>query len=251
MRKSNVEFKVGIFVFVALAILSLLVLKAGDFYIKPGYTIRLVFDFVSGIDRGSPVRLAGVTVGEIKEITVVRDEKGQTRVEMRCWIMQGVFIEADAEARINALGLLGEKYVEILPGTTGAPVLGDGGTLVGYTPVLFEKLTESGGRLIQKVERAIDNVNEVVADPAFKNSVRSTFSNASDTFGSANHLMQDLTQVSTDLKETAQSARIVMGRLRDGEGTVGKLLKEETIANDLEAFVKDIKANPWKLLKKS
>ncbi|MGB2706304.1 MAG: MlaD family protein [Candidatus Omnitrophota bacterium] len=50
--------------------------------------------------------------------------------------------------------------------------------------------------------------------------------------------------------EIADSADVVMTRLKEGKGTVGKLLVDETIYNDLEAFVKDIKAHPWKLLKK-
>jgi len=50
--------------------------------------------------------------------------------------------------------------------------------------------------------------------------------------------------------EIADSVDVVMMRLKKGEGTIGKLLVEETIYNDLEAFVKDIKAHPWKLLKR-
>jgi len=50
--------------------------------------------------------------------------------------------------------------------------------------------------------------------------------------------------------EVADSADVVMTRLKEGKGTIGKLLVEETIYNDLGAFVKDIKAHPWKLLRK-
>ena len=65
VKKAGLEFKVGIFVAISLGILSFLVFKAGDFNVKPGYTVRFVFNSVSGIDEGSPVRLAGVTVGEV------------------------------------------------------------------------------------------------------------------------------------------------------------------------------------------
>jgi len=52
------------------------------------------------------------------------------------------------------------------------------------------------------------------------------------------------------LDQVADSTNVVMGRLRDGEGTIGKLLVEEKIYNDLETLVDDIKRNPWKLLHK-
>ena len=243
MKKTNLEFKVGLFVFTAIAVLCMLIFKTGDFYVKPGYRVSFVFDFVSGVDQGSPVRLAGVNVGEVVGIKIFRNANGATRAEVTCRIQQGIPIEDDADVRINTLGLLGEKYVEILPGTTGNTVLTDGGVVDGKNPILLEKITESGNRLLNKIEKTVDNLNEIVADPKFKDSVKGTFSNAES-------VAKNLQETTDDLRDAAKSARIVLGRLRDGQGTVGKLLKDDTMARDLEAFVADIKAHPWKLLKK-
>ncbi|MCG3176258.1 MAG: hypothetical protein MOGMAGMI_01204 [Candidatus Omnitrophica bacterium] len=251
MKKAGLEFRVGLFVIVAAGVLGVLVIKAGDFTTKPGYTVRMIFDSVSGIDPGSPVRLAGVNVGQVKQVRVIRNEESRTQVEVVTWVEQGVYIEDDAESRISSLGILGEKYIEVLPGTAGAKPVGDGGVLGGKTPMSMERISESGGRLIQKLEKAVDSINEVVAEEQFKDSVRNTFVKAEGTFGSAETVITDLKEASADLKDAARSARIVLGRLRDGEGTVGKLLKDDTIAKELEAFVKEIKKNPWKLLKKS
>ncbi len=242
MRKSNLEFKVGVFVLISLAILGWLVIKAGDFTLKPGYTIRFVFGSVGGVETGSPIRLAGVPVGQVKSIQVMRN-RGETQVEISAWIEQGVFIEEDAEVQVNTLGLLGEKYIEITPGTTGSKTLGDGGTVSGRTPATFEKITESGTRLIQKMEHTVDNINSVVTDPEFKTAAKGTFVNA-------NEVAKNLQEASEDIKDAAKSARIVLGRLRDGEGTVGRLLKDDKISKDMEAFVADLKAHPWKLLKR-
>ena len=244
MRKAGLEFKVGVFVVIALAILAGLVVKAGDFYLKPGFTIRLVFDSASGIDTGSPVKLAGVTVGEVKEIHVVRSPAGQTQVELRCWVNQGVYLEDDAEPRIGAMGLLGEKYIEIISGTSGHKAIGDGGILEGRKSSNVDDILNASQRLIAKMDTTMDSVNQVVADPDFKAHVKGTFVNADKV--SAN-----LVETTEDLKDAMKSAKIVLGRLRDGEGTVGKLLKEDKIAKDLEAFVADIKSHPWKLLKRN
>jgi phospholipid/cholesterol/gamma-HCH transport system substrate-binding protein len=204
MKKAGLELKVGIFVFVALASLAALVFKAGDFYLKPGYTIRIVFNFVSGVDKGTPVRLAGVNVGEIKEVHIVRNAEGATQVEMTAWIMKGAFIEEDAEARINSLGLLGEKYVEVIPGTSGNKTLSEGGTLIGKSPVAMEKFAEAGNSLINKIEYTFDNVNEVVADPKFKAALK-------NTFGSAEEVTQNLREASEDLKDTLTKERRKFG----------------------------------------
>ena len=244
MNKTGLELKVGVFVFVALVVLGLLVFKAGDFYLKPGYTIRFLFNSVSGVSGGSPVRVAGVDVGEVRAVQVVRSAEGRTHVEVVAWIEQGVAIEEDAEARINSLGLLSEKYIEVLPGTPGSPTLKNGGVLSGKLSVAFDKLTESGSRLIDKMETAVDSLNNVIADPAFQGNVK-------DTFSGAARVSKSLQETTEDLKDAAKSARIVLGRMRDGQGTIGRLLTNDTIAQDLEAFVKDLKAHPWKLLKKS
>jgi len=244
MKKMGLEFKVGVFVIVSLAILGILVVKAGDFYMKPGYTVRLLFNYVSGVDTGSPVRLAGVNVGEVKEIHIIRNEKGQTQVECLAWISKDAKIEEDSRVRINSLGLLGEKYIEILPGTSGTTTLSNNGLLMGKPPANMEEIVDSGTRLINKIEFTVENINDVVADPAFKASVKNTFTNA-------DKLTKDLSEMTSDLKEAVASAKVVLGRLRDGEGSVGRLLKDDKIAKDLEAFVADIKAHPWKLLKRN
>ena len=244
MKKAGLEFKVGIFVVAALAILGGLVMKTGDFYLKPGYAVRMIFDTVSGIDTGSPVKLAGVTVGEVKEINVVRSAEGETQVEVHARIDEGVYLEEDARPRIDSMGFLGEKYIEILPGTSGNKAVSGGGVLAGHEPSNMDDIMASGQRLIGKMEYAMDNVNQVVADPEFKTHLKGTFVNA-------DKVATNLVETSEDLKDAAKSAKVVMGRLRDGEGTVGKLLKEDKIAKDLEAFVVDIKAHPWKLLKRN
>ena len=244
MLKKNMELKVGGFVFIALILLAVLVFKSGDFYLKPGYTVRFIFDSVGGVESGSPVLLAGVNVGEVKSAQAVRNTEGKTYAEVVARIMQGVLIEEDAEVRITSIGLLGERHVEILPGSAGSATVVPGAVLTGRSSVAFGKLTESGNRLIGKLEYSVDNLNKVVADPAFQADVK-------DTFSGAAKVSKNLQETTEDLKEAAKSARIVLGRMRDGEGTVGRLMKDDKIAKDLESFVADIKAHPWKLLKRN
>ena len=250
MKKAGLEIKVGLFVIAALGILFYLVFRSGDFYMKPGYTVRFVFSFVQGIDKGTPVKLAGVTVGEVKEIHVVRNPKGETQVEVGAWIAQGVAIEDDAKAVIKSLGMLGEKYIEIIPGTPNYKLIANGSTLIGKNPFAIEDIAEGTRQLIAQLQSVSENINGVVGDPEFKSAIKGTFVNADRAFSDADVTIKNFTQASEDLKQAASSAKIVLGRMRDGEGTVGRLLKNDQIARDLEAFTADIKEHPWKLLKK-
>ena len=192
------ELKVGIFIMIGIAILFIIVFSIGDIYlIKPGYRINVTFNFASGIGPSAPVRLAGVGVGQVEGLKVFYDKnEDRTKVEVNAWIKDvNTRIEKDARATINTLGLLGEKYLEINPGTPASGFLKDKDLLIGKDPVPMEKITENLASLS-------DSVNTIVE------------------------------------------------RLRKGEGTIGKLLTEDSIYKNLEAFTDDIKRHPWKLLNK-
>ena len=178
MKKANLEFKVGIFVFLALVTLLVLVFKTGDFYMKPGYTARFIFDFVSGVDKGSPVRLAGVNVGEVTGIQIIRNAAGATQAEVTARIDQGISIEEDADVRINTLGLLGEKYVEILPGPGQGRVLKAGEGLMGAGAVSELQLTQQFARVLSQFEATLNSANTFVGDPRIAQRIGSTLENA-------------------------------------------------------------------------
>jgi len=200
----NFEIKVGIFVFLGILIMFIIVFSIGEFYIlKPTYNIKVLFGFANGIAVGAPVRLAGVHVGEVEDISVFYDtEIQQTRVMLVAKIKKQSRIEKNAVCRINTLGLLGEKYLEVTPGTAAAGFLEDQEAVVGDDPVPMEEITET------------------------------------------------MKELSDNAKSITESANIVLGRLERGEGTIGKLLVEEKVYNDLQEFVEDIKEHPWKLLVK-
>lgn len=191
------ELKVGIFILIGMAILFFIVFSMGDINLsKSIYHIKVTFSFASGIGPSAPVRLAGVGIGQVEGIKLIYSEKEQkTYAEVYAWINDGVKIEEDAIATINTLGLLGEKYLEILPGTPGKPVIGNNGALKGKDPVPMEKITEN-------------------------------------------------------LAKLSDSVNVIVERLKNGEGTIGKLLVDDTIYDNVAAFTEDIKKHPWKLLSK-
>lgn len=117
------ELKVGVFIMIGITILFLIVFSVGDINLsKTGYKIRVLFNFASGIGASAPVRLAGVGVGQIQGIRLINEGGNKTKAELTVWIQDNAKIEEDSLVTINTLGLLGEKYLEILPGTPGSPL---------------------------------------------------------------------------------------------------------------------------------
>ena len=174
------ELKVGAFILIGIAILFIIVFSIGDIYIvKPGYRVKVMFDFAAGIGPTAPVRLAGVGVGQVDGIHIVFDEKEKrSKAELTAWIKDDVRIESDSDITINTLGLLGEKYLEIFPGTPGGPYLKDGDMIVGRDPIPTEKITDNLAKLsdsvtdmVKRIERGEETLGKFLTDETVYNNV--------------------------------------------------------------------------------
>jgi phospholipid/cholesterol/gamma-HCH transport system substrate-binding protein len=193
--KSNIEFRLGIFIFVAAAILVIFILSIGGIKTwTASYRVNFIFDFVNGIKIGAPVRFAGVDVGGVKEIKFIFDpQEPKTKVKIIGWVKKEIKIPVDSAVWVNTLGLLGEKYIEIMPGKDYNKVVTPDQTLVGIDPIPIHEVTV----LAKKI---VDDLDESIV------------------------------------------------KIKNKEGTIGKLLYDDAIYKELEAFMQDIRKNPWKLL---
>jgi len=116
MSSISAEAKVGLFVLVALIILGYMSFRVGEqgFGMKKGYPVNVVFDDATGLEKDASVQIAGVEVGRVEDISL---KNGKALVRLR--ITPEVKLEKDAEAKIKAYGILGDKYVDYRPGDTG------------------------------------------------------------------------------------------------------------------------------------
>ena len=163
-KKSRLELAVGIFIIIGLGILVLFVFFISDFQlIKAGYRFDVVFGFANGIKIGAPARLAGVDVGEVKDIVIFQDSvTGKPKARIRVWVQKDTRVPVDSQIWINTLGLLGEKYLEMMPGKNYELTVKENDTLQGKDPIPMEEITEETRKLVLKIEETVDNLNEVL-----------------------------------------------------------------------------------------
>ena len=130
--------KLGAFFLVVLILAGVLIWRIEDLRLArgPGKKISVEFKDVAGLDAKSTVRLAGVRVGKVSKIRLSPD--GKAIVDMV--LDRDVDLRQGATAAVANLGLLGEKYVELVPGPVGAPELPEGTTLKGDLPVSFDTI---------------------------------------------------------------------------------------------------------------
>lgn len=199
-RRPTYELKVGIFAFGGLLILITFVFYIGNIsLLNPGYLVNIRFRSASGIAPGAPVHVAGVVSGEVKDVKV-KFEEGNTFVDLRVWIREGTRVPSNSVAEIKTLGLLGEKYLDILPQPNAHVFLRQGDLLAGKDPISMDDVVARSHQLVTRLE------------------------GATETFDT------------------------ILRRVEAGEGTLGKLVSDDSLYQDMRELMTDLKRNPWKLL---
>ena len=246
-KESNLEVKVGAFVLVAIVCLVGFVFSISDFSIfKKGENYRVMFQFANGLKKGAPVRVAGVDAGHVREIKVAYDAATRvTDVTVDVWMERGHSIPSDSKFLINQLGLLGEKYLEVMPGMS-QELVAPGSMVRGEDPVPMESITKTLGSLGAKVETTLNSINTGVLSEANKFALAVTLANlAKMTEGINTGVLTEANKVA--LAATLANTAAVTGALRNGEGTVGKFLTDPSVFRNMDELSADLKVNPWKL----
>jgi phospholipid/cholesterol/gamma-HCH transport system substrate-binding protein len=267
MSRLTVEAKVGFFVVIGIMILAYMSMKVGKFKYGPerGYSVHGYFGSAEGLVEGVPVKIAGVEVGRVEEITL---EAGKAKV--RFLLNPDVEIGQDVQASIRTKGILGDKYVELIPGSPQAPSLKPGGRIaLTESPTNIDTLLKqlsSVGKDVQEITRSF---SAVLGGPEGQASLKIMVDNLRDMSRTLNETVQkndeninrmldNLTVFAKDLRnlsgtnkealnETVANFREASGQLREtilalsqitdkinrGEGAIGKLVHDEETVESL------------------
>ena len=192
--REELEVKVGIFVLVGVIILSIIVFSIGDIKVlKRGYTIKLRFNDISGLEVGAPVNLLGVEIGEVKSIDFIYNERlKKMQIELLLWIKEGTKIGEDTTAKVKRLGLMGEKYVGLTPGDPEVRFLEKGNILYGQDPISIEDVTEEIYLASNEIKKAVFYINDILGDKKVRNNFRQTLRNIKEASENLNELTADI-----------------------------------------------------------
>lgn len=167
------EAKVGLVSAIGLIILGWMIIWVGHIDFGPkGNTVDAVFHYVDGLVEGNPVRYAGVDVGKVNKVVVT--PKG---VIVKILLKPGITIPEGSKFTISSMGLLGEKFIEIIPNPSAAGFLQDGEQVVGVDPQRLDELFTMTDKLLKDMQKLVNNINEVVGSEASKTALKKTILN--------------------------------------------------------------------------
>lgn len=177
----SAEAKVGLLVIVvALLAVGTAVFLSGVLRDVGAFRITVMFENVHGLDRGASVRLLGVTVGRVREVSIAPHPKFPGKqVAVLCTIRPGTIVYAEDTFSVVQGALVGDKYLSITqaPQAAGRHRLEDGGVVAGSGATGAEVVMDEAQRLISTARTAVESANLVMSDPAVQENVKATVAN--------------------------------------------------------------------------
>lgn len=281
-KYASLELKVGLTAAVALILLAIMIFSVEKIrFGRAGYPLDVSFNFVDGINPQADVVIGGgVKIGRVESITMVGE-----RIRLRVLIQERFKIPTDAKFQILSKGLMGDKYLNIVPTTASREYLRPGAQVEGVEPANIDKA-------FNRLGQVADSVRVLLGDPQMKTSLTDLLKNLSSLSrrldevvakneGNINRSFRDFSASAADIRDFSQNLKSIgqglesvlaqdnlehlrttlenlsktsiqlqreVDQINQGKGTLGVLIQDEQLANDLKSLVEDVKAHPWKLL---
>jgi phospholipid/cholesterol/gamma-HCH transport system substrate-binding protein len=269
----TIEFKVGLLVLVVGGLIAFMSLQVSDDPSVIGRAQRAWFlvPSASGLVKGSGVKAAGIPVGVIKDI---RLQDGMARVEIT--VKGDLPLYSSAGVQIKSQGILGDRHVEVYPGSpTDPPLPANGqilnvsdkgnldnlvsqvgeitGSLKSVAQALNESVTDDGTRK-HILGRIVSNIEKVTEDLA--GLTREKRGQLGDIVDQVDRITKTLDDMLNNEKEGGfrktfdkSLARIdkslknieeITSKINEGEGTLGKLISDETVAENVSEAIEGL-----------
>jgi phospholipid/cholesterol/gamma-HCH transport system substrate-binding protein len=225
MRERGLEFKVGLLLLVSSAILIGFVLVLGNVSLRSGFTFYVDYDYVGSLQSGAPIKLSGIKVGEVHAVDLhggAIDPSIHQRVQVRvtAWVEDRVrdAIRGDAEFFINTAGVLGEQYLEIVPGTDWDHPPIQPGAIVHDPHVVHDPPRTD--LVVARLYEVLDGVSSVLRDD--RDAIKHLLGNGASAVAEINQLLvdnrADLRALIGSTAELAREGTSTLTRLNAGLG---------------------------------
>jgi phospholipid/cholesterol/gamma-HCH transport system substrate-binding protein len=246
MNDSHFERKVGLFVAFGLLLSALLILNfsKGFTLFKKTNTIHITMSTVAGLKPAADVMMSGVPIGKV--VATPLNDDGSS-VDVKVEILARLKIHTNATFRIDALGFIGDEYIEITPAEgsleeeSKVPFLTNGQTIMGEKPLNMQEavrsvsgFVEQGQKTMRDIDKAVTNITDIVLAP-----------------GNLSNFVATITEIESVTTNLVNMAAVARGLLDSNAPTVRSALANfadasqrlTNMAVQLEITISSVSAN--------
>jgi phospholipid/cholesterol/gamma-HCH transport system substrate-binding protein len=218
--RNTLETRLGIFFALALiaAVLIFEMIGGLDFF-KGGYKIRAQFNSVQELKEGDQVKMAGVQIGKVDSISLTNN-----KVEVVMDLTTPAMVKTDSAATIKFVGLMGQNYVEIDFGKPDSPQAAENTLLQSNENVDLSTIMVK----LQNVAEGVESLTKSFSGD--------TINNLLGPF--TDFLKENSPKLSTILN----NMEAISTQVAKGEGTVGKLIADDTLHTSAMAMLTNFNA---------
>ena len=258
------QVRVGLLVLVALGVLSTAVFLVGDTGNVFGERYRLItlVRSAAGLVPGAAVQLAGQTVGQVDDIIFIPpDQRPATGEAVAIWLAINVDVKdqirEDSRAQVRTQGLLGDRLIDIRPGSSDARILQAGDTVTSAASLDYDALLAEGAQAVGDLTEVARNLagltggllegrgtlGQLVVDEALYDRLVA-LAESLDTLVAAaaapdGNLMRILSDDSlyVAVRSAVTSLDTLTRSVVAGEGTLGQLVRSDSLYRELTGTV--------------
>jgi len=257
-HERGLEFKVGIFVFVGLAMLGALLVQFGRLGegFKTYYPLTVRFTNASGLLKGSDVLLAGARIGKVAGgPRLVREGDG---VAVPLKIYDYVKVPEGTKFTVGSSGLLGDRFVVVTP-PPGQPkaYLPPNAYVDGTRETGIDDLTREGGALVSDLRGTVQKLNQETLSSENMQNLKSSMEHLNQATSAlaesskkldgvieqADSTMASTKKAADTLQNAIGDTRKVLRSATQGKGLVATLLNNQQLADDLHALISNLRAH--------
>ncbi|MEO8513625.1 MAG: MlaD family protein [Ignavibacteria bacterium] len=265
METNNAKkIKVGLFILAGfiLFVVAIFVLGGKENLFTPTFKLKSEFESVSGLKTGGSVRLNGIVVGSVDGIDIETSNKVMVTMTLEESIRK--FIKKDSKVTIGSDGLVGNKVIDITPGTPGAPEIQSGEYLGSIKPVevadIMNSLKESSdnasditkdlSEITSKVNNGQGTLGQLVNNDTLYRNADHTLQSFSTSSGQMNEIFAKIDKMvnnvsgnveitSVQLSRISSDISEIVRKMNSSESVIGTLLTDTTFANNIKAIMEN------------
>jgi phospholipid/cholesterol/gamma-HCH transport system substrate-binding protein len=234
----------------AIATATVVMLTGSRGFFWQQYTLKTRFTNVAGLKPGSPVRIAGIPVGTVKDWDLVGD---QVEVTFNVNKNRRPLITDQSRATLGSISLLGEASVDITPATSGTPIPDNGFVPTGKTPAQIADVTDQASEGLQQLTALVKDINagrgtigKFMKDDTVYNELERSIQTLADLAtgikegkGAAGKLLTD-PQTAQELDRSLKNLESLTAQLSSGKGSLGVLLNDDAFARSLTSTTESL-----------